>query len=82
MEMIKLIQQYADGINIYIPRKEENKQRWGSNTSYKGELQQRNQLIYREYLKGTAVCKLAEDYFLSEKSIQRIIRQEKMRKAS
>ena len=81
-EMIELIQQYADGVNIYIPRKEENKQQWGSNTSYKGELQQRNRLIYGEYLKGTTVCKLAEDYFLSVKSIQRIIRQEKMRKVS
>jgi len=62
--------------------KEENKQQWGSNTSYKGELQRRNRLIYGEYLKGTAVCELAEDYFLSVKSIQRIIRQEKMRKVS
>ena len=70
-EMIELIQQYADGVNIYIPRKEENKQQWGSNTSYKEELQQRNRLIYGEYLKGTAVCELAEDYFLSVKSIQR-----------
>jgi len=82
LEMIELIQQYADGINIYIPRKEENKKQWGSGTSYKGELQQRNRLIYGAYLKGAAVCKLAEDYFLSEKSIQRIIRQEKVRKAS
>lgn len=82
MEIIELIQQYVDGVNIYIPRKEENKQKWGSNTSYKCELQQRNRLIYREYLKGAAVCELAEDYYLSEKSIQRIIRQEKMRKVS
>ena len=82
MEIIELIQQYADGINIYIPRKEENKKEWGSGTSYKCDLQRRNRLIYREYLKGTAVCKLAEEYFLSEKSIQRIIRQEKMQKVS
>ena len=82
MEIIELIQQYVDGTNIYIPRKEEHKKEWGSSTSYKGELQRRNRLIYKDYLNGTKVCELAENYYLSEKSIQRIIRQEKLLKVS
>ncbi len=82
IEIIELIQQYADGVNIYIPRKEEHKKEWGSGTSYKGELQRRNHLIYIDYLNGTKICELAEHYYLSEKSIQRIIRQEKLLKVS
>lgn len=74
IEIIELIQQYVDGTNIYIPRKQEHKQAWGTKTSYRQELQHRNQSIYRAHLSGTAVSELAENYFLSEKSIQRIIR--------
>ncbi len=74
VEIIEIIQQYVDGTSIYIPRKQENRQKWGSKTSYRCELQNRNHLIYEEYLSGAAICNLAETYYLSEKSIQRIIR--------
>ena len=77
-DIIELIQEYVDGANIYIPRKQENRQKWGENTAYRGKLQCRNQQIYREYLSGKSVIELAEGYFLSEKSIQRIIRQERV----
>ena len=76
--IIELIQQYADGTNIYIPRKQENRQAWGAKTAYKYELQSRNQLIYTDYLAGMTVYELAESYYLSPKSIQRIIRQKKL----
>lgn len=75
--IIELIQQYVDGTNIYIPRKQENRQEWGAKTPYKRELQNRNQSIYKDYLSGTTVYELAQRYYLSEKSIQRIIRQKK-----
>lgn len=74
VEIIEIIQQYVDGTSIYIPRKQENRQKWGSKTSYRCELQNRNHLIYKDYLSGAAICNLAETYYLSEKSIQRIIR--------
>ena len=77
-EIIELIQQYVDGANIYIPRKQEHRQEWGSQTAYKQELQKRNQMIYSDYLSGMRVDELAENYYLSEKSIQRVIRQEKL----
>ena len=76
VEIIELIQQYVDGTNIYIPRRQNNRQRWGSKTSYKRELQSRNQSIYQDHLSGADIRELAENYYLSEKSIQRIIRQE------
>ena len=77
IEIIELIQEYVDGANIYIPRKQENRQEWGAKTSYKCELQNRNHFIYKDFLAGMTVNQLAERYYLSEKSIQRIIRQQK-----
>lgn len=77
IEIIELIQQYVDGTNIYIPRKPENRQEWGTKTTYKCELQHRNRLIYQDFVSGKTVRELAEHYYLSEKSIQRIIRMEK-----
>lgn len=72
--IIELIQNYIDGENIYIPRKESNKKEWGSQTLIRQELRDRNSSIYIDYQKGNKVSKLAAKYFLSEKSIHRIIR--------
>lgn len=82
IEIIEQIQLYVDGTNIYIPRKQENRQEWGAKTSYKREIQNRNKSIYRDYLSGVTIYELAKNYYLSEKSIQRIIRQEKLSNVS
>lgn len=72
-EIIQIIQQYVDGESIYIPRKEENKQEWGTRTRIRQELYERNLLIYEDFISGKKISELADKYFLSEKSIQRII---------
>ena len=74
IEVIELIQQYVDGENIYIPRKSANRQAWGSGTQIKQELQMRNRQIYKDYIAGSKISELASKYYLSEKSIQRILR--------
>jgi len=74
MEVIQLIQQYVDGENIYIPRKVDNRQEWGAKTRIRQELLFRNQEIYRDYRTGMKTSELAGKYYLSEKSIQRIVR--------
>lgn len=79
LEIIELVQEYVDGENIYIPKKEGNRQEWGKNTQIKKELESRNEEIYMDFLSGMGVCALAQKYYLSEKSIQRILRV--MRKA-
>lgn len=65
---------YIDGQNIYIPRKSDNRSEWGSNTGTKEELYKRNVEIYHGYVSGMNISELAGKYYLSEKSIQRIIR--------
>lgn len=42
MEIIKLIQRYVDGENIYIPRKENQRKEWGNKTLIRHELERRN----------------------------------------
>ena len=74
-EVIELIQQYVDGENIYIPRKSQNRLEWGAGTQTRKELRIRNQKIYSDFLSGIKVRELAKSYCLSEKSIRRIIRE-------
>lgn len=80
-EIIELIQQYVDGECIYIPRKKEKQRAWGMNTNIRQELQIRNMEIYEDYQNGISVQNLSEKYYLSTKSIQRILLQEKKKSA-
>ena len=75
-EVIKLIQQYIDGEYIYIPRKKTRRKAWGENTGIKQEMKKRNLQIYQKHLLGDNVEELALEFYLSKKSIQRIILQE------
>lgn len=76
-DVLDLVQKYADGQYLYIPKKTETKKKWGTNTGAKKYTKKRNQEIYKNYLKGMKTSDLAEKYFLSIKSIQRIVLQEK-----
>lgn len=74
IEVMELVQQYVDGENIYIPRKQANRQEWGAGTQIRRELWERDRQIYAEYIAGSKTSELACKYFLSVKSIQRILR--------
>ena len=73
-EILELIQQYVDGQCVYIPKKENSKKSWGENTNIKEELLNRNSKIYHDYMSGMTNNELSAKYFLSVKSIQRIIK--------
>ena len=74
-ELLAQVQQYADGIYIYIPRRADHRQNWGSSTRYREELQQRNESIRLLHREGLDVQELAERFHLSVKTIQRVLRQ-------
>ncbi|MBW9158717.1 CD3324 family protein [Clostridium tagluense] len=76
-DLIEKVQEYIDGEFIYIPRKSSNKKEWGARTSIRQELYKRNTQIYGDYLAGHSSQDLSGKYFLSLKSIQRIIRERK-----
>ncbi|MEA4849127.1 MAG: CD3324 family protein [Clostridiaceae bacterium] len=77
VDLLEKVQKYVDGECIYIPKAAYNKQEWGANTSTRKELKIRNKQIYDDYLKGQNTDSLSSKYFLSLKSVQRIIRQQK-----
>ena len=71
--LIRQIQEYADGVYIYIPRKPGTRHAWGQETDYKAELKLRNDRIRSDYTAGASVTALSRKYHLSEKSIRRIL---------
>ena len=72
-DLLRQVQAYVDGEFLYIPRLPERKKAWGDSTTTRQELACRNSRIYTAYLAGTSAGELAKQYYLSEKSIYRII---------
>jgi len=75
-ELIEILQEYADGDILYIPKKR-IRAGWGTVSGTKKKLVHRNRQIYLDYLSGMKVKELASKYYLTDKSIQRIIREVK-----
>ncbi len=76
-ELLREVQAYIDGECIYIPRLAGRRRGWGEATATRGELKLRNERIFADYLRGAPLEALAERYYLTAKSIQRIIRGER-----
>ena len=79
-ELLESIQQYVNGQIIYIPRTE--KQEWGSKTSAKEFFRERNERIFQAWQEGISEEELSRRFSLSGKSIQRILRNQKLAAAS
>ena len=79
-ELLETFQQYVDGQIIYIPKKE--KQEWGSGSSAKEFFRERNERIFQAWQKGISEDELSRRFSLSRKSIQRILRSQKLAAAS
>ena len=73
-ELLKQVQEYAEGRVLYIPKKQANKKHWGDNTDTRQYLASRNHQICRDSEGGMTRRQLSEKYCLSEKSIQRILK--------
>ena len=76
-DVIELIQQYMDGGYLYIPRKRGGRKAWGEKSGIKNSLNKRNREIVSKYNRGVSIKELTEQFYLTEYSIRRIIREEK-----
>ena len=76
-ELLEEVQKYVDGECIYIPRRPDRKKVRGTSAASLQYFHIRNKQIYQEYLAGESRNSLSEKYFLSLKSVQSIIRQER-----
>ena len=74
-ELLEAVQKYIDGQLIYIPSKE--RQEWGSVTASRKYYCERNREIFLEWKAGASTEELSLRFSLSEKSVQRILRQQK-----
>lgn len=73
-ELIAEIQKYIDGQMLYVPRKCEEHANWGEKSGMRERLEKRDRQIFDGFASGKTVSQLSEEYYLSEKSIQRIVR--------
>lgn len=76
-ELIKEIQTYIQGQYIYIPTHPEKRKRWGEKSENRDYVQIRNADIYSKYRSGQTISDLAEEFFLSESSIRKIVYKKK-----
>lgn len=71
-KLLKELQQYVAGENLYIP-KLNKKKKWGESSGARTYYSQRNAKIRELYKSGRTIESLAEEYSLSVDSIHKII---------
>jgi Mor family transcriptional regulator len=77
--LLATVQQYIDGDYLYIPRKIENKKAWGEIKNSRYIYTERNIAIFKAYTCGKSVAELAEIYYLSCKTVYKIVSMMKKR---
>lgn len=73
-ELIKQIQEYIQGQEIYIPKCNSEKLGWGERNGARAELKERNRTIIRLYVNGSSIEELMNQFHLSYDSIRKIVR--------
>ncbi|MDD4835386.1 MAG: CD3324 family protein [Lutispora sp.] len=73
IELLEELQQYIQGEIIYIPKKKNERARWGEVNGTRELMKDRNSEIYNLYKKGFKIEDLIKLYHLSEDSIRRIV---------
>ncbi|MFB5663476.1 CD3324 family protein [Alteribacillus sp. HJP-4] len=71
--LLKELQKYIQGELIYIPKKENQRARWGERNGTRQFIAERNVEIYQLYKKGWSIEELEQKYNLSMESIRKII---------
>ncbi|MDA3852562.1 MAG: CD3324 family protein [Spirochaetaceae bacterium] len=72
-ELIKEIQKYIQGSQIYIPGDNDKRLSWGEKNGTKEKLRLRNAEIKRLKSEGWTIDSLADKYYLSTDSIRKIL---------
>ncbi len=73
--LLREVQKYVQGKQVYIPKEEENHLGWGEANGTKLQLKERNQEIFTRYIKGVGIESLIEEFHMSYDSIRKIIRE-------
>ena len=73
VEILELLQQYAEGCMVYIPKRPGTRLCWGKKTTIKNELSERNFKIKNDFKSGLSIRRLTDKYHLAESTIKKII---------
>lgn len=71
-QLLKQIQKYVSGKLVYIPVNDQ-KRVWGESSGYKQYLVERNRNIKTKFYAGTSIEQLADEFYLSQESIKKIV---------
>ncbi|MDQ0192709.1 CD3324 family protein [Paenibacillus wynnii] len=71
--LLEELQGYIQGELLYIPRKTEQRVKWGENSGSRKEIANRNEEIFCSYRSGSSLPELQQKYHLSEESLRKII---------
>ncbi|GAA0085959.1 CD3324 family protein [Clostridium sp. CTA-7] len=72
-DLVKEIQKYIQGEYIYIPSIPEKRKSWGEKSKIRDYIKARNAKILNQYIGGQSINNLAEEFFLSDSSIKKIV---------
>ena len=72
--LLEAVQQFIDGKCVYIPRRDDRKMAWGERTQTRANIRARNREIHARHARGTGVRELAAEFYLSPKTIAKILR--------
>lgn len=79
-DLLEAIQEYVQGVEIYIPKRGNSRLGWGERNGTKKALRTRNKEIRHKYEQGESIYALTEQYHLSYDSVRKIISQNKIGK--
>ena len=71
--VLEAVQKYVDGQCVYIPRRDGRRKAWGERTQTRANIKARNREIHARHARGMGVRELAEQFYLSPKTIARIL---------
>lgn len=71
--MLKQLQEYAEGMVLYIPKRPQNRKGWGEVQGSKEKTKERNAAIRAAFSSGASFCELAEKYCLTEETVKKIV---------
>jgi len=67
------IQKYIQGETLYIPKKQDNYQKWGYLNGTRNRIDQQNSQIRDSFLNGMSMKDLAKEHYLSIETIKKIV---------
>ena len=71
--LLREIQKYIEGQEIYIPKRSQARMGWGESNGTRAALAERNRAILQDYMSGADIDRLMASYHLGYDSIRKIL---------